>query len=69
SAAAKPETVRDFFARVGARKANERVVLAADRTSKLSALFGSAHPTADDLAAAQRLSAAFGDPQSRASGS
>ncbi len=57
------ETVRAFFARIGAKRPNERVELAADRTTPLSALFGSGTPDAGDLSAAQRLSGAFGNPR------
>jgi tetratricopeptide (TPR) repeat protein len=69
SATTPVESAREFFARIGAMKPRERVVLAADRTSTLSALFGSAEPSQDDITAAQRLSGAFGDPQSRTSDS
>ncbi|MEO7218485.1 MAG: hypothetical protein ABI026_09850, partial [Gemmatimonadaceae bacterium] len=55
------ETVREFFARIGAVIPNERVELAADRGSQLSELFASAQPDAGDVSAAQRLSGAFGD--------
>ena len=58
------ETVRAFFARIGARRPTERVELAADRSSPLAALFGSSAPDAGDVAAAQRLSGAFGNPRS-----
>mgnify|MGYP001556625094 CR=1 FL=1 len=61
------ESVRAFFARIGARRPNERVEMAAQRGSSLGALFGSAQPDAADLGAAQRLSGAFGNPQSGAS--
>lgn len=57
------ETVRAFFARIGARSPNERVELAADRDSSLSALFGSTQPNAGDVSAAERLSGAFGNPR------
>lgn len=67
SAAPAGETVRAFFVRIGAVRPNERVELAADRASPLSALFGSAQPSADDLTAAHRLSGAFGDSRARAS--
>jgi tetratricopeptide (TPR) repeat protein len=65
------ETVREFFARIGAANPSDRVALAADRgsateasqprTSPLSELFSSTQPDAGDVAAAQRLSGAFGD--------
>lgn len=58
------ETVRAFFARIGARRPEERVEIAADRKSPLSALFGSSKPDATDLNAAQRLSGAFGNLRS-----
>lgn len=58
------ETVREFFARIGTKRPNERVELAVDRASPLSALLGSGQPDADDLSAAQRLSGAFGNPRS-----
>jgi tetratricopeptide (TPR) repeat protein len=61
------ETVRGFFARIGARRPNERVEIAAQRESSLAALFGSAQPDANDVSAAQRLSGAFGTSQSGAS--
>jgi hypothetical protein len=61
------ETVRGFFARIGARRPNERVEIAAQRGSSLAALFGSAQPDANDVSAAQRLSGAFGTSQSGAS--
>lgn len=61
------ETVRAFFARIGARRPNEKVEIAAQRGSSLAALFGSATPDASDVSAAQRLSGAFGNPQSGAS--
>ncbi|MEO6864115.1 MAG: tetratricopeptide repeat protein [Gemmatimonadaceae bacterium] len=57
------ETVCAFFARIGGKRPNERVELAADRTTPLSALFSSATPDAGDLGAAQRLSGAFGNPR------
>lgn len=58
------ETIRAFFARIGARRPNERVEMAAARDSSLSAFFGSAKSDASDLSAAQRLSGAFGNPRS-----
>ena len=58
------ETVREFFARIGAKRPNERVALAVDHTTPLSALFGSDTPDAGDLSAAQRLFGAFGNPRS-----
>jgi len=61
------ETVRAFFARIGARRPNEKVEIADQHGSSLAALFGSARPDADDVSAAQRLSGAFGNPQSAAS--
>jgi tetratricopeptide (TPR) repeat protein len=77
------ETVRGFFARIGQRRPNERVELAAERAesanpaanpeaniagkrdsaSPLANLFTSSEPDAGDVAAAQRLAAAFGKPQ------
>ena len=60
-AAGPRETVREFFARIGAVTPNERVVLAVDRGSQLSTLFASTQPDAGDVAAAERLSGAFGD--------
>jgi tetratricopeptide (TPR) repeat protein len=64
AATGSKETVRDFFARIGARRPTERVELAVDRNSPLVALFGSSAPAAGDLDAAQRLSSAFGNPRS-----
>ena len=64
SAAATGETVRAFFARIGAKRSAERVELAVDRNSPLAALFGSGPPDAGDLSAAQRLSGAFGTSRS-----
>lgn len=61
------ESVRAFFARIGARRPNERVEMAAERGSSLGALFGSGEQDAGDVSAAQRLSGAFGNPQSGAS--
>ncbi len=61
------ETVRAFFARIGARRPNEKVEIAAQHGSSLAALFGSAEQDASDVSAAQRLSGAFGNPQSAAS--
>ncbi|MES2357088.1 MAG: tetratricopeptide repeat protein [Gemmatimonadota bacterium] len=61
------ETVRAFFARIGARRPNEKVEIAAQHGSSLAALFGSALQDANDVSAAQRLSGAFGNPQSGAS--
>jgi tetratricopeptide (TPR) repeat protein len=61
------ETVRAFFARIGARKPNERVELAADRESALAALLGAASRDPADLGAAERLSGAFGNQRSGAS--
>ena len=58
------ETVRTFFARIGAKRPNERVERAAERGSSLGALFGSAPANPSDLGAAQRLSGAFGNPGS-----
>ena len=63
-AGAPRETVRDFFARIGARRPAERVELAVDRTSPLEALFGQSEPAAGDVGAAQRLAGAFGPPRS-----
>lgn len=63
-AQAAGETVRAFFARIGARRPNERVQFAADRDSALSALFEFAEPDAGDLSAAQRVSGAFGSSRS-----
>jgi len=61
------ETVRAFFARIGARRPNKKVEMAAQHGSSLAALFGSARQDANDVSAAQRLSGAFGNPQSGAS--
>jgi tetratricopeptide (TPR) repeat protein len=60
------ETVRAFFARIGARRPSEKVEMAAQRGSSLAALFGAATPDASDVSAAQRLSGAFGNAQSAA---
>ena len=64
AAGAPRETVRDFFARIGARRPTERVELAVDRTSPLEALFGEGAAAGNDVDAAQRLSGAFGAPRS-----
>ena len=64
---ASGETVRAFFARIGARRPDEKVEIAAQHGSSLAALFGSARQDANDVSAAQRLSGAFGHPQSGAS--
>lgn len=66
SPSAKHETVRAFFARIGARRPNQTVEIADQHGSSLSALFGSAPADANDLSAAQRLSGAFGKAQSAA---
>ncbi len=62
SEAGKRETVRQFFARIGAARPNERVEMAAQRQSSLGALLGSANLNEDDLRAAERLSGAFDSP-------
>lgn len=59
------ESVRDFFARIGAARPEERVPGARDTQSPLSALFDSSKPDAADVAAAQRLAGAFGATASR----
>jgi tetratricopeptide (TPR) repeat protein len=60
---AKGETVRAFFARIGARRPDERVERAEGRDaqpdSSLSALFATVPMDERDLGAAQRLSGAF----------
>ncbi len=65
------ETVRAFFARIGQQRPDKRVELAAehgelpniDNASPLASLFRSSEPDAGDVAAAERLSGAFGKPQ------
>ena len=73
------ETVRAFFARLGEKRPDERVELAAERSehvrsptnsvasgdnsSRLAKLFSSSEPDAADAAAAQRIAGAFGKPQ------
>lgn len=64
SAKSGGETVHEFFARIGTMRPAERVELAADRHSPLSALFRSGQPDAGDLSAAQRLSDALGNLRS-----
>ena len=64
---ASGETVRAFFARIGARRPDEKVEIAAQHGSSLAALFGSARQDANDVSAARRLAGAFGHPQSGAS--
>lgn len=67
SVTGKRESVRQFFARIGAVRPHERVEMAAQRQSSLGALLGSANFDASDLSAAQRLSGAFGSPPAGAS--
>ncbi|MGI8508000.1 MAG: tetratricopeptide repeat protein [Gemmatimonadaceae bacterium] len=54
------ETVRDFFARIGAVTAQSHPHIAAENEGGLSAIFGSAADDAADLNAAQSLAGAFG---------
>ncbi|MEO8945508.1 MAG: tetratricopeptide repeat protein [Gemmatimonadaceae bacterium] len=66
-AAASPhETVRQFFERIGAMHAQERVEMAAERQSSLGSLFGSDRRDQGDVSAAERLSSAFGKSASGA---
>lgn len=53
------ETVRDFFARIGARRADAAPHIGADGDSELSRLFGGATLDAGDVRAAQSLAGAF----------
>ena len=59
---AHAENVREFFSRIGHARAHERVQLAAEPSS-LSALFAGTAPESADVAAAQRLSGAYGSPR------
>ena len=63
--AGRTESVRSFFARIGAARSEERAPSAGDTQSPLSALFDSSNQDASDLAAAQRLAGAFGRTASR----
>jgi hypothetical protein len=53
------ETVREFFARIGTRRADAAPHISADGESELSRLFGAAPLDANDVGAAQSLAGAF----------
>lgn len=59
SAQTRGETVREFFARIGARRADAAPHIGADGESELSRLFGAAPLDASDVGAAQSLAGAF----------
>lgn len=58
-ASATGETVREFFARIGARRADAAPHIGADGESGLSRLFGGASLDSSDVDAAQALAGAF----------
>lgn len=60
SPAPRGETVRQFFARIGAARAQSHAHIAAENEGGLAALFGSSVDDAADLDAAQSLAGAFG---------
>jgi len=59
SAQTHGETVREFFARIGTRRADAAPHISADGESELSRLFGAARLDANDVGAAQSLAGAF----------
>jgi len=59
SAQTHGETVREFFARIGTRRAEAAPHISADGESELSRLFGAAPLDASDVGAAQSLAGAF----------
>jgi tetratricopeptide (TPR) repeat protein len=58
--AAHRETAREFFARIGKVRPAEKVAIAGGAKSPLATLFESIPPAPGDVAAAERLSGAFG---------
>jgi hypothetical protein len=59
SPATSGETVRDFFVRIGARRADAAPHISADGESGLSRLFGATALDERDVSAAQSLAGAF----------
>lgn len=59
SARTHGETVREFFARIGTRRADAAPHISADGESELSRLFGATPLDASDVGAAQSLAGAF----------
>lgn len=57
--AAAGESVREFFARIGARRADAAPHISADGASELARLFGAASLDASDVGAARSLAGAF----------
>jgi len=58
-AAPRTETVREFFERIGARRADAAPHISADGEMGLSRLFGGTALDARDVSAAQSLAGAF----------